>query len=410
MAKEVRLPQLGQTMEEGTIVNCLLKVGDEVKKGDVIFEIETDKATLEMESPADGFVKHILVEVDETLTVGAPILVLGDKDEEVPQSFVDSLKVGAPSAPPEAAPVEQAPPAEPAEAEPQPTATAGRVMASPRAKKLANELGVDLAGITGTGPAGKITEQNVREAAASKPAKPVKPAPAAPVEVKLGATVPLNRLQKITAERMLRSKREIPCFYLTVRVDVTDLVKLRTNLNESGDVKISYNDFIIKAVATGLERYPIMTGQLDGQTIKLASSINIGLAISVPDGLVAPILKDVNTKDVKQIARDSQALVERARSNKLAPTDLEGGCITVTNLGAFGIDNFIPIVVPGQCSILGIGQITDTCVPDNGNILVRKLMNMTLSVDHKVTNGAYAAQFLDFVRKLLEDTSTFSYF
>jgi len=275
-------------------------------------------------------------------------------------------------------------------------------MASPRAKKLAGELGVDLATITGTGPAGKITEQDVKQAAAAKPAKPAKQTTTA-AEVKLGATVPLNRLQKITAEKMLKSKREIPCFYLTVKADVTDMVDLRTKLNQAGDVKISYNDFIIKAVATGLERYPIMTGQSDGETIKLSDSINIGLAISVPDGLVAPILKDVNKKDVKQIARDGQALVERARSNKLAPTDLEGGCITVSNLGAFGIDNFIPIVVPGQCSILGIGQITETCVPDNGNIMIRKLMNMTLSVDHKVANGAYAAQFLDFVRKLLED-------
>ncbi|MCH7556720.1 MAG: 2-oxo acid dehydrogenase subunit E2 [Planctomycetes bacterium] len=407
MAKEIRLPQLGQTMEEGTIVNCLVKVGDEVKKGDVIFEIETDKATLEMESPADGFVKHILVEVDETLTVGAPLLVLGDKDEEVPQSFIESLKAAAPSVPPEAAPVEQAAPVELAKAEPQPTKPAGRVMASPRAKKLAEELGVDLTALIGTGPAGKITEQDVKQAAASKLTKPAGP-PTTPAEIRLGATIPLNRLQKITAERMLKSKREIPCFYLTVKADVTDMVDLRTKLNRDADVKISYNDFIIKAVATGLERYLIMTGQLEGQAIKLASSIHIGLAISVPDGLVAPILKDVNKKDVKQIARDSQALVERAHSNKLAPTDLEGGCITVTNLGAAGIDSFIPIVVPGQCSILGIGRITDTCVPDNGNILVRKLMNMTLSVDHKVANGAYAAQFLDFVRKLLEDTSTFN--
>ena len=273
--------------------------------------------------------------------------------------------------------------------------------------RISDELNVDLATVTGTGPAGKITEQDVQEAAA-KSAKPAEPAPASLEEAKLGATIPLNRLQKITAEKMLKSKREIPCFYLTVKADVTDMVELRTKLNQAGDVKISYNDFIIKAVATGLERYPIMTGQLDGQTIKLAQTINIGLAISVPDGLVAPILKDVAKKDIKQIARDSQALVERARSNKLAPTDLEGGCITVSNLGAFGIDNFIPIVVPGQCSILGIGQITDTCAPDNGNIMVRKLMNMTLSVDHKVANGAYAAQFLDFVRKLLEDTSTFN--
>jgi pyruvate dehydrogenase E2 component (dihydrolipoamide acetyltransferase) len=395
-------------MEEGTIVNCLVKVGDEVKKGDVILEIETDKATLEMESPAEGFVKHILANVDETLPVGAPLLVLGGKDEEVPQSFVDSLKGSAPSAPEAAAAAEAAPVAEPAKAEPEPGKPAGRVMASPRAKKLAAELGVDLTTVSGTGPGGKITEQDVQKAAvAAKPARPAAPAVSG-AEPKLGETVPLNRLQKITAERMLKSKRQIPCFYLTVKADVTDLVELRAKLNQTGDVKVSYNDFIMKAVATGLERYPIMTGQLAGEAIRLAETISIGLAISVPDGLVAPIVKDVNKKDVRQIARDSQALVERARSNKLAPTDLEGGCITVSNLGAFGIDNFIPIVVPDQCSILGIGRITDTCVPDNGNILVRKLMNMTLSVDHKVANGAYAAQFLDFTRKLLEDTSTFS--
>ena len=407
MAKDVRLPQLGQTMEEGTIVNCLIKVGDEVKKGDVIFEIETDKATLEMESPADGFVKHILVGVDETLPVGEPMLILGDKDEDVPQSFVDALKGGAPAAP-EAAPSAQAAPAvEPAKPEPAPARAAGRIMASPRAKKLAADLGVDLTTVQGTGPGGKITEEDVNKASAGKAKKPAAPAPSV-AETKPGQTIPLNRLQKITAERMLRSKQEIPCFYLTVKADVTDLVELRTKTNQAGNVKLSYNDFIVKAVASGLEKFPIMTGQLDGEAIKLAETINVGLAISVPDGLVAPILKDVNKKTVRQISADSLALIDRARSNKLAPTDLEGGCITVSNLGAFGIDNFIPIVVPGQCSILGIGQITETCVPNSGNILVRKLMNMTLSVDHKVANGAYAAQFLDFVRKLLEDPKGFT--
>jgi len=407
MAKEVRLPQLGQTMEEGTVVNCLVNVGDEVKKGDVIFEIETDKATLEMESPAEGFVKYVLAKVDETLPVGSAVLVLGAKDEDVPQSFVDSL-TGAAPAPAEAAPAaEAAPSAEPAKTVPEPAKPAGRIMASPRAKKLASDLSVDLATVTGTGPTGKITEQDVQKAATAKPSTPA--APAAPAtEARAGQKIPVNRLQRITAEKMLKSKQEIPCFYLTVKADVTDLVELRTKLNESGDVKLSYNDFLLKAVATGLEKYPIMTGQLAGEEIRLAEAIGIGLAISVPDGLVAPIVKDVNTKDVRQIALDCQALIERARGNKLAPTDVEGGCITVSNLGGFGIDNFIPIVVPGQCSILGIGQISDTCMPDNGNIMVRKLMNMTLSVDHKVANGAYAAQFLDFVRKMLEDTSTFS--
>jgi pyruvate dehydrogenase E2 component (dihydrolipoamide acetyltransferase) len=417
MAKEIKLPQLGQTMEEGTIVNCLVKVGDEVKKGDVIFEIETDKATLEMESPLGGFVKHILAQVDQTLLVGAPMLVLGEKDENVPQSFVDSL-LGVESAPATAAPAEAAAPAAgPAQAEPEPARPSGKVMASPRAKKLAQELGVDITTLKGTGPAGKITEVDVKNAAQAKPAQAAPaakaaPAPAAPAvpatpagQAKLGATISLNRLQRITAERMLKSKQEIPCFYLTVKADVTNLVAKRAEINAAGDVKVSFNDFIIKAVATGLEKFPIMTGQLAGSAIKLADAIHVGLAISVTDGLIAPLVKDVNKKNLKQVARDSQALIERTRSDKLDLSDLEGGCITVSNLGAFGIESFIPIVVPGQCTILGIGKITDTCVPDNGNILVRKMMNMTLSVDHKVANGAYAAQFLDFVRNLLEDPS-----
>jgi pyruvate dehydrogenase E2 component (dihydrolipoamide acetyltransferase) len=408
MAQEVRLPQLGQTMEEGTIVGCRIKVGDEIRKGDVIFDIETDKATLEMESPAAGFVKHVLVEVDQTLLVGAPLLVLGDRDEQVPESFIDSL-MGATSARPaeaEARPTEQAT-AEPVSPEPAMAAPRAQVIASPRAKTVAKELGVDIASITPTGPGGKITEQDVRDAAEAKASAPAETT-AAPSEFGLGQTLPLNRLQKITGERMLQSKREIPCFYLSVKADMTDLVELRAKLNKSADVKISYNDFLMRAVAIGLGRFPMMTGQLAGESIRLATGIGIGLAIAVPGGLVAPIVKDVDKKDVLQIARDSKSLVEKARSNRLSPEDLEGGCITVTNLGASGIESFIPIVVPGQCSILGVGQITETCVPDSGNIVVRKLMTLTLSVDHKVVNGAYAAQFLDFVRTLLEDTSNFA--
>jgi len=363
MAKEIRLPQLGQTMEEGTIISCMVKIGDEVKKGDCVFEIETDKATLEMESPADGFVKHILAELDETLPVGAPMLVLGNKDEEVSQSFLDSLKAAA-----EAPPAVPSAGAEPAKPKLQPTKTVAKPTASPRVKKLAKAAGA---------------------------------------EAKLGATIPVNRLQKLIAERMLKSKREIPCFYLTVKADVTDLVESRAKLNETSDVKISYNDFIIRAVATGVEKFPIMSGQLAGDAIKLADTINIGLAVSAPKGLVAPVVKDAHKKDVKQIAADTKALIEKAQNEKLLLTDLEGACITVSNLGGFGIESFIPIVIPGQCSILGVGRITDACVPDNDSFAVRKLMSLTLSVDHKVADGAYASQFLDLVRKLLEDTSTF---
>ena len=416
MAQEVKLPQMGQTMEEGTVVNCLAKVGDEIKKGDVIFEIETDKATLEMESPANGFVKFIVAEVNQTLPVGAVMMIFGDKDEQVPMDYVEALTggkglaAGAPIAPAAQMPTTIVP----LSAAPEPAKPMGKIMASPRAKKLAEDLGVDLATVKGTGPAGKITEQDVQNAATAKPApapQPARPGTVATTpmsQATLGSTVKVNRLQRITAERMLKSKQEIPCFYLTVKVDMTALTALRTQMNESADVKVAYNDFIMKAVAAGLEKYPIMTGQLAGDMIKLVDAIHVGLAISVPDGLVAPLVKDVNKKGVRQIARDSQALIERAKNDKLDLSDLEGGCVTVSNLGAFGIESFIPIVVPGQCSILGIGRIADTCVPDNGNILVRKLMNMTLSVDHKVTNGAYAAQFLDFVKKMLEDPKQFA--
>jgi len=386
--KEVKLPKLGQTMEEGTVVNCLIKTGDEVKRGDVIFEIETDKATLEMESPADGFVKHILVGVNQTLPVGALMLLIGDKDE-----VVDITKAASPVA-------ESSPAVIPGIAEapkPQQIESSARVMASPRAKKLAEELGVDLATVTGTGPAGKITEDDVKKAASPK-------APAT-VEVKLGTTIPLTKKQRITAERMVESKRNIPCFYLSLKADVTGLVGLRSKLNESGQFKISYNDFIIKAVATALDEFPIMTGQMTGGAVKLADTINIGLAVSTPQGLIVPVIKDARKMNIKQIAAVTRDLIDKALNEKLLLTDLEGACITISNLGAFGIESFIPVVIPGQCSILGIGKITETSVPKKGD---RQLLSMTLSVDHKVVNGDYAAQFLDLVKKLLEDTSAFA--
>ncbi len=395
MATEVKLPQLGQTMEEGTIVNCLVKVDDQVKKGDVIFEVETDKATLELESPADGFVKHIVAENGQTLLVGEVVMVLGEKDEQVaaPVSGGTAVAAAASTAVAAAAPTE-APAAAPAA---KPT---GKVKASPRAKKLAKDMGVDITAIAGTGPGGRITEDDVKNASSAKPS--AAPATETPGGIKLGDAVPVNRLQKIIAQRMMQSKLEIPCFYLTVKVDVTELVDFRAKFNESSDVKVAYNDFIIRAIGMGIEKFPVMAGQSDGKTIKIAESVGVGLAIAAPDGLVAPIVKDVQKKTPAQIAGDTKVLIEKTRNNKLAPSDLSDGNITVSNLGAFGIESFIPIVVPGQASIIGVGRISDTCVPDNGNILIRKMMTMTLSVDHKVANGAYAAQFLDFVRKTLE--------
>ena len=400
-ANVVKLPKLGQTMEEGTIVSCMVKVGDEVKKGDVIFEVETDKATLEMDSPFAGFVKNILVQVGQTTPVGSPVIILANKDDQIPQSFVDSLGGAAAQASDEQ-PTRQVTVAAQT-ATPTPTKATGRIFVSPRAKKAAKDKGIDLAMVKGTGPLGRITEKDVK---ATTPG--AKAPAAAPVggEFRLGQTITINKLQKITAERMVLSKQQIPCFYLTVKVDMTDLVAYRNKLKEAGS-KVAFNDFILRAVAMAMEKFPIMTGQLDGDVIRLTDTINLGLAVSSPNGLIVPVVKDTQKKTVAQIASDTQNLIEKAMSNKLLLTELEGACFTLTNLGGFGIDSFIPVVIPGQASILGVGKITDTCIPENGNILVRKLMTLTLSVDHKVANGAYAAQFLDYVRKLLEDTSTF---
>ncbi len=399
----VPLPQLGQTMEEGTLVNCLVSVGDEVHKGDVLFEIETDKATLEMESPADGFVKAIVAEVGQTLPIQAPLLILGPRDVDVSSDYIAAVRggtAGAAPAPGKAEPA-AAPAAAASEAPPvektAPT-TPGRVFATPRAKLVAAELGVDLSGVTPAAQGLRIVEADVRQAVASGTTPPTE------AGYRLGQRIPMNRLQRIVGEKMLLSKQTIPCFYLNIQVDMTAIVKLRERLNKGQEVKVSFNDFLIKAVALGLRHYPIMTGQLDGDAIVLAPTIDVGLAIATPSGLVAPIVKNAADKSLREISVACKGLIERARADKLSLDDLTGGCITVSNLGGFGIDSFIPIVVPGQTSILGVGRIRDVCVPSDGNILVRKMMHLNLSVDHKVANGADAAQFLDFVKKTLEHT------
>lgn len=313
MAIEIKLQQMGQTMEEGTIVSCKIKPGQKISKGEAIFEIETDKATLEMESPVDGIVKNILVQEGQTVPVGEVLVVLADE---------------------------------------------------------------------------------VKPAVAAKAVIPA---------FKPGQKVPLTKMGKIIAEKMLQSKREIPCFYLNVVVDVTELVAFREQYNKAGGVKISFNDLIMKALALGMAKWPIMSGRFDGDSIQIADSICIGLAISVKGGLVAPIVKEVDKKSISEVAQYSTALIERTKSGKLSPADLEGGCITISNLGAFGIDSFIPIVVPGQCSILGVGRISDTCTASDGNVVIRKMMKMTLAVDHRIANGAEAAQFLNNVVEILQD-------
>jgi pyruvate dehydrogenase E2 component (dihydrolipoamide acetyltransferase) len=338
MAKEIKLPRFSKAMEEGAVVNCLVKIGQKVSKGDVLFEIETDKATLEMDSPEEGFVKAIVAENDQTVAVGDVLLILGEENEKV--SVKTAIKKSTPK------PAEKT------------------------AKITAKE---DIAAAV---KESKTSERQV---------------------YKLGQKVPLSKLGRITAEQMAQSKQEKPCFYLSVNVDVTELVELQEKL------KVSVDDFIVKALALGMVKWPIMTGRLEGDSVRLADSIGIGIAGAVKDGIAAPVVKDAAGKSISQIAEYRKDLFERLESGKLSADDFEGGCITLSNLGSLGVDSFIPVVIPGQCSILGVGKITDTCIMRKDGLTVRKFMKMTLAVDHRIANGAEAAQFLSFVVDLLDE-------
>ena len=352
MITEIKMPKLSKTMEDGAVVDFMVKVGDQVWQGDCICEIEADKACVDFQSPADGFVKHILVLPGRSLPVDTTFMVLAGKDEQVPESLIERLKS--------------------------------------KIEVLKN---------SDSGETEQVVGREVIEAAAVEACSET--------DVKLGDSVPLSRLQKLTAQKMLASKGQIPCFYLNTRVDVTELAQYRNTYNQKSRIKLSYNDFVIKAVGVALENFPVMTGTISGDVITIADSINVGFAASVSDALYVPVIKNANSKLVEQIAKERIALVEKANSNKLSPADLEGACITISSLGSFGVDSFIPIVIPGQCSIIGIGQIVPQAVPGDGNIVFRKIFNMTIAVDHRITNGAYASEFLDFVRKYLEDISNF---
>jgi pyruvate dehydrogenase E2 component (dihydrolipoamide acetyltransferase) len=327
-------------------------------------------------------------------------MLVGPADIELTDQMIDAAKGSALAQPTQQQPqIKQ----EPITSAPNvKTPVAGtKIIASPRAKKLAKTLALDISTISGTGPAGRIIEKDVK--AADKNASAAAPKG----DIKLGQRIPMTKMQKITGQRMLESKRDIPCFYLTAKADMTELVHYRAAVNLKAETKVAFNDFIIKAVAMALEKFPIMTGQLEGDNIRTVDTINVGLAMAVDDGLIVPVIKNIENKNIIQVAADSKTLITKAKTNKLKLTDLEEGSFTVSNLGAFGIDSFIPIVVPGQCCIMGVGQIADSCVPLKGGIMIRKIMSMTISVDHRVANGAYAAQFLDYIRKILENPENF---
>jgi len=389
-------------MTEGLLARWLKNEGDPVGKGQAIAEIETEKATVEIEAATAGILARILVQAGETVPVGTLIGVIAEAGEEV--AAVSASPPSPPASPPSAP--SAPPPSVPAPEAGEGTAPPGtRVKASPVARKMAEDAGLDLSRVKGTGPGGRVMERDVQEAIAtgSAPAPPGVPSGTAP-----GATVPLNRMRKTIARRMTESKATAPHFYVTVEINMDDAMKMREQLNALAPEaeRISVNDLIVAAAARTLARFPALNASYREDNLEMHSQVNIGIAVALEDGLIPPVLRDADKKPLKRIAVETRELAERARANKLRSDDLGGATFTVSNLGMFDVDEFIAIINPPEAAILAVGAVTRRPVAAEGGLGISQLMKTTLSVDHRVADGAQAGRFMQEFKKLLENPVT----
>ncbi|GBD23222.1 Dihydrolipoyllysine-residue acetyltransferase component of pyruvate dehydrogenase complex [bacterium HR29] len=437
MAYEVTMPQMGADMTEGTLVRWLKKVGDRVEKGEVIAEIETDKANVELEAFHSGTVLALIAEEGQVVPVGEVIAYLGEPGEEVPTGKAPSVAAApsrrrAPSTDGGAAPAAGAPAAEAAApsapaagAMEAPSAAGERLRVSPVARRLAEEAGIDLSTLRGTGPGGRIVRRDVEEAIRARQAAPPPTAPA-PTPAAAGApptatpaaeavptpagarTEPLTRIRQAIARRMTQSKREQPHYYLTLDIDMTEALAFREALNATvpQDQRVTINDLIVKACAIALQRHPKFTASYSEEGLRYPSQINIDLGIALEEGLIAASLLDVGNKTLGRIAAESKALIERARGGRLRAEEYGSGCFTVTNLGAYGVETLIGIINPPQAAILGVGSVMPKPVVRDGQVVVRQIMKVALSADHRVTDGAEGARFLKEIQSLLENPAS----
>jgi pyruvate dehydrogenase E2 component (dihydrolipoamide acetyltransferase) len=409
MAKDILMPLLSPSMTEGTLVKWLKKEGDAVKSGEVIAEVETDKATMDLEAFDSGILRKILVQEGSKVPVQSKIGIIGTKDEKIDES--------APAAPaPAAAPAEAKAEPAPAQEAPKavavsaaPTATSGRIKASPLAKKVAAEKGVALATLTGTGPGGRIVKNDVLNAPANghAPTGGGRSIYGSGPVAKEGSTK-LTTMRSVIAKRLLESKTTIPHFYLEIDVDAKPMLDLRVQLNESlgkltPPVKLSLNDFVLKAAAEAVRRVPAVNASFEGDSIRQFPDVQLSFAVAIPDGLITPIIKEAQNKSLIQISGEAKALAGKAKDGKLKPDEFQGGTFTVSNLGMLGIDSFYAIINPPQAAILAVGNIVKKPVVDaNDNIVVGHRQIFTLSCDHRVVDGAVGAAYLKELRELIE--------
>lgn len=417
MPIKILMPALSPTMTEGNLTRWTKKEGDKVKAGEIIAEIETDKATMEVEAVDEGKIGKIVVpggaqgvKVNDVIAV-----LLEDGETEIPANFLSGVVTAAPPAP-KAANTSSAPsaPAAPViDVKPVSVSSAGRVIASPLAKRIAEQMSVDLRRVTGTGPNGRIIRSDVERAAANKNTQTA-PAAAAPQGInaidyanKLGIAydlIPNSMVRKVIAKRLTESKQTVPHFYLTVDCQIDRLLDLRKQLNETAEKsKVSVNDFIIRAVAVAMRQVPAANASWSEEGILMYKDVDISVAVATPNGLITPIIKKADTKSIQALSATMKDLAARAKDNKLKPEEFMGGGFTISNLGMFGIKEFSAIINPPQACILAVGAGEQRPIVRDGELTVATVMTCVLSVDHRVVDGAVGAEFISVFKKLIEE-------
>lgn len=424
-ATVIRMPKMSDTMKEGVIASWLVKVGDQVKSGDILAEVETDKATMELDNYTDGTVLYIGVEAGKSVAIDGVIAIIGEPGTDykpllAAEAAAPAAAAEAPAAAPAAAPAPVAAPAAAAapvaaapaaavsrQAAPAPATDGQRVFASPLAKKMAEEKGFNIAMIPGSGEHGRIVKRDVESFVPQPTAAAV--AAAAPAAVALGVEQyteePLSQMRKTIARRLSESLFTAPHFYLTMEIDMDKAIAARGSMNEVSDVKISFNDLVIKAVSVALKKHPYVNAswQESSSTLRFNQHVNIGVAVAVPEGLLVPVVRFADQKSLSQISSEVKDLGKRAKDKKLQPADWEGSTFTISNLGMFGIDEFTAIINQPNACILAVGGIRQTPVVKNGQIVPGNLMKVTLSCDHRVVDGAVGAAFLKTLKELIEE-------
>jgi len=410
MASRVLMPKGSDTMTEGKVLKWLKNEGEQVANGDPLVEIETDKVDMEVESMASGVLRKVLVSAGETVPVGQMLAVIGKAEEDI--SSLISSNGGAPAAKAPAEPKE-APAAQPVQpaaaapalqpAAPTPAATGGRILASPLARRIARDAGLDLASIQGSGPGGRIIRRDVESATAA--GAPSAPSPQFAPQGPEFRDEPLSQMRKTIAQRLAQSLGPIPHFYLTIDVDMKKAKELRESANKLiPDLKLTYNDIIVKACAVALTQHPDVNASFTGNAIRYHNRIHLGIAVAIEGGgLITPVVRDCNLKTLQQISSESKDLIARARTRKLKPEEYTGGTFSVSNLGMLGIVEFSAVINPPEGAILAIGSVEEKPVVENGQITIGYRCRMTLSCDHRVVDGATGAKFLQTLQQILEN-------